>query len=80
MPTKKEICTNNKSIAYWSGCNGLEIKHIEYGIDDYVYFVAGAWNGKPTYHKAKIHYGEKCSYFKFHGYTVRLDECIRMGG
>lgn len=22
MPTKKEICTNNKSIAYWSGCIG----------------------------------------------------------
>lgn len=58
MPTKKEICTNNKSIAYWSGANGLEIKHIEYGIDDYVYFVAGAWNGKPTYHKAKIHHGK----------------------
>ena len=77
MPTKKEICINNNSIAYWSGANGLEIKHIEYGIDNYVYFVAGAWNGKPTYHKAKIYGGEK-AYFKYHGYTVYLSDCIRM--
>lgn len=42
--SKKEIYTG-KSIAYYSGFNGLEIKHIEYGIDDYLYCVSGCWYG-----------------------------------
>ena len=55
--TKKEICQNNATIAYYSGFGGLEEKHIEYGIDDYLYIVAGAWNGSRTYHKLKIYMG-----------------------
>lgn len=39
---KREYCENRKSIAYYSGLNGLEIKGIEYGINDYVYCVSGA--------------------------------------
>lgn len=76
--TKKEICINNKSVAYYSGFFGLEIKHIEYGIDDYIYYVIGAWNGKPTYHKSKIYYTEKGGYFKCKGIRVPLNDCIRM--
>lgn len=30
---KREYCESRKSIAYYSGLNGLEIKGIEYGID-----------------------------------------------
>ena len=40
---KREYCESRKSIAYYSGLNGLEIKGIEYGINDYVYCVSGAW-------------------------------------
>lgn len=29
---KREYCESRKSIAYYSGLNGLEIKGIEYGI------------------------------------------------
>ena len=78
MATKKEICENNKSFAYYSGFSGLELKHIEYGIDDYIYCVSGAWTGKPSYHKLKIHYGENDSYIKLHGYKIPMSECIRM--
>ena len=77
--TKKEICLNNKSFAYYSGFSGLEFKHIEYGIDDYIYCVSGAWNGKPKYHKLKIYYGGNDNgYIKLHGYKIPLNECIRI--
>lgn len=74
--TKKEICQNNATIAYYSGFGGLEVKHIEYGINDYLYIVAGSWNGKGTYHKLKVHYG-KCDYILFNGRRCRLNEFIR---
>lgn len=38
--TKKEYCENKKSIAYYSGLNGLEIKGIEYGINDFIYCIS----------------------------------------
>lgn len=36
---KREYCESRESIAYYSGLNGLEIKSIEYGINDYVFIV-----------------------------------------
>ena len=57
--TKKEYCTDRPTVAYYSGFGGLEVKHIEYGTDDYVYLVASAWNGRKSYHRLKIHYGMK---------------------
>lgn len=43
---KREYCESRESIAYYSGLNGLEIKGIEYGINDYIYCVSGAWGGR----------------------------------
>lgn len=79
MKTKKEICENNKSFAYYSGFSGLELKHIEYGINDYIYCVSGAWCNEKSYHKLKV-YSDKngSSYMKLHGYKIPLNECIRM--
>ena len=74
--TKKEICTNNKAIAYYSGCGGIEIHLME---NEYIYFAAGCWNGKKSYHRAKVYYMTKYDYcFKFHGYTIPLRDCINM--
>lgn len=79
MKTKKEICNSKKSIAYYSGFNGLEIKHIDRGIDDYIYCVSGAWGGKKSYHKLKIYYDNNSNcYIKLHGYKIPLGECITM--
>lgn len=76
--TKKDIL-NMESVAYYSGLNGLEIKDILYGINDYILCVSGAWGGKKTPHKLKIYYNQDGSnYIKLHGYRIRLDECIRM--
>lgn len=76
--SKKEICLNNESFAYYSGLGGLELKKIEYGIEDYIYCVAGAWTSKKSYHRLKVYYDSKGSYIKLHGYRIPLDECIRM--
>ena len=80
--TKKEYCTSNPAIAYYSGFNGLEIHGFEYGVDDFMYCVSGAWGGGKAYHRLKIYYpadGNKSAYVRLHGYRVPLDECIRMG-
>ena len=77
---KREQCLNNDTIAYYYGLNGVEIKHIEYGIEDYLYCVSGVF-GSPKihrYHKLKIYHSEKDSYIRLHGYKIPLDECIRV--
>lgn len=87
--SKREYCESRESVAYYSGLGGLEIKGIEYGINDFVYCVSGCWgsswcNGKNTkrFHRCKIYYpanGKDSAFFRVHGYKIPLDECIRMG-
>lgn len=78
--TKREYCQDRESIAYWSGLNGLEIKGIEYGIENFLYCVSGAWGGPKGYHRLKIQEDRRGrSFVRLHGYKVPLDECIRMG-
>lgn len=68
-----------KSIAYFSGFGGIEIKHIEYGIDEIVEYVAGAWSGKKSAHRHKVYYTENGNaYFMHEGCRVPFNECIRM--
>ena len=75
--TKKQICENKATVAYYSGLGGLEAKHIEYGIDDYMYLVSGVWHGKRAYHRLKIHYGAKSGYVRLYGQRCLLSEFIR---
>ena len=83
---KREYCESRESVAYYSGLNGLEIKGIEYGINDFVYCVSGCWYGGKAarrFHRCKIYYpaNEKNSaFFRVDGYKIPLDECIRTGG
>ena len=79
--TEKMEYFNKKSIAYYSGCNGIEIKDIMYGVDDHIIFIDNAWYGKSTYknvHTAKIYYSDNGDFFRFNGYKISLNECIRM--
>ena len=81
--TKKEYCMDHESIAYYSGLNGLEIKGIEYGVNDFVYCVSGCWYGGKAarrFHRCKIYYPiTESAFFKVDGYKIPFDECIRMG-
>ena len=69
------------SAAYYSGFGGIEIKEIEYGIDDHVVFLANAWvkHDHKDVHRAKIHYGigDKC-FFMFNKTRIYFDECLRI--
>ena len=78
--TKKEKCLNNETIACYYGLGGVKIKHIEYGIEDYLYCVSGAWGSTTNkrYHKLKIYYNPKGDYIRLHGYKIPLNECIRV--
>ena len=81
--TKKEYCMSHDSVAYYSGLNGLEIKGIEYGVNDFVYCVSGCWYGGKAarrFHRCKIYYPiTESAFFKVDGYKIPFDECIRMG-
>lgn len=79
MTSKRRYCETHESVAYYSGLNGLEIKGVEYGVEDYVYCVSGAWRGDKGFHCCKIYYTPINAFFRVHGYKIPLDECIRMG-
>ena len=34
--SKKEVCLSNETFAYYSGFGGVELKYVEYDIDDYI--------------------------------------------
>lgn len=80
---KKEYCMSHDSVAYYSGLNGLEIKGIEYGVNDFVYCVSGCWYGGKAarrFHRCKIYYPiTESAFFKVDGYKIPFDECVRMG-
>ena len=74
---------NTKSVAYYSGYNGIEIKAIEYDTDDYIIFTVNTWYSSTlnpvTVHRSKVYYnanGE--NYFKYNGCRIKLNECIRI--
>lgn len=81
--TKKEYCMSHDSVAYYSGLNGLEIKGIQYGVNDFVYCVSGCWYGGKAarrFHRCKIYYPiTESAFFRVDGYKIPFDECIRMG-
>ena len=76
--SKKEICSKNKSVGYWSVCGGVEVKSIDFGCEDYVYCISNAWGGKKGYHKLKINYTNDDAYVVLDGYRLYFNECIRI--
>lgn len=68
-----------KTIAYASMLNGVEIKDIEHGIEDYVICISNAWYDRKDMksHRVKIYYGDR-PYFIIRGTRVYLDECLRV--
>jgi len=67
------------TVGYWSELGGVEVKKIEYGVDDYVLCISNAWYGKHSYHRVRIDYGtDSRSYVRIHSVKLYLDECIRV--
>ena len=76
--TKRKICDEHRTLAYYSGLGGLEVRHISYGINDFIYLIAGTRSDKKSYHKLKIHYEHKYTYIKLYGYRCRLSDFIKV--
>ena len=75
---EKKAILEKSAIAYYSGWNGIEIKDIEYGIEDYVVFVSGVWYGKKSVHRSIIKTTMNGNmYFLANGRRIPLNECIR---
>jgi len=70
---EKEEVMDMPTVAVSFGLAGFEIKKIEYGIDDYIIFVASG----NSVHRCKVYYTTYGPYFKYHGYRIPLDECMR---
>lgn len=78
MTTKKDILNMETIAVYSSGYNMLEVKEIEYGIDDHLLCVSRVCGRRQTAHRLKIYYPKGSPYVKLYGYRVRLDECVRV--
>lgn len=84
---EKQYYLEKEYVGYYSGYSGIEIKEIQYGIDDYIVFVAGAWCSNKSVHRSKVYYtvglkspyGDARAYFRYNGNRIYLDECIRAG-
>lgn len=76
---KKSEYSNMKSMAYYSGLSGLELKEIQYGINDYLIVESGSWCSKKSIHRLKVNYDKNGNdYIKLNGYKIPLNEFIRM--
>lgn len=78
MTSKKDILKMDTIATYSSGYNMLEVKEVEYGIDDYLLCVSRFCGHRQTAHRLKIYYPKGSPYVKFYGYRVKLDECLRV--
>lgn len=76
--TKLEQYENMPAIGVYSGMSGLELKEIEYGIEDYAHFISGILGGKRQHHRLKIYYDRESPYCKLNGCTVSFAEIMRV--
>jgi len=56
---------------------GVEIKEIEYGIEDYCLCVTQTMTANPRAHRVLIHYDDR-PYINIDGFRIYMDDCLRM--
>ena len=74
---EKEQYLNMPTVGVSATLSVLEVKTIEYGIDDYIVFTVPRHNGKRTVRRAKINEGADRPYFFYEDFRVYMDEIIR---
>ena len=70
---EKQIYLNKKTVGYWCDWRGIELKGIEYGINDYAIIVIQ----EKSVHRVKIYYGIR-EHIRIHGRRFYFDECLRV--
>lgn len=71
--SEKQNYLNKKMIGYWCDWRGIELKDIEYGINDYAIIVIQ----EKSVHRVKIYYAIKGDYIRIHGRRLYFNECLR---
>ena len=71
--SEKQNYLNKKTIGYWCDWWGIELKDIEYGINDYAIIVIQ----EKSVHRVKINYGSKRDYIRIYGRRLYFNECLR---
>ena len=72
--SEKQNYLNKNTIGYWCDWGGVEVKGIEYGINDYVIIYIRL---KRSVHRVKIYYGIR-HYIRIRGRRLYFDECLRV--
>ena len=78
---KRTDYIDKPALGYWSEFNGVEIKEIGNGVNDYIICVSGAWGKRESkaVHKVTIHYSPTgCAYIRIYGRRLYLDEAIKI--
>ena len=57
--------------------NGVEIKDIEYGVEDKVLCVTQTMTDHPRCHRVKVVYDGDRSYIVVDGFRIYLDNCLK---
>ena len=70
--SEKQNYLNKKTVGYWCDWMGIELKDIEYGINDYAIIVIQ----ERSVHRVKIYYGIR-EYIIIRGRRLYFDECLR---
>ena len=74
----KERYLRMRTIGYWSEYGGIELKDIEYGINDYAVVVSGAFSANRRCHKVMIHTNKNGRQFiMINGRRYYFDNCLR---
>ena len=71
--SEKQNYLNKKTIGYWCDWTGIELKDIEYGINDYAIVVIQ----EKSVHRVKIYYGKR-PYIRICGRRLYFNECLRI--
>ena len=74
---EQEKYLNLPTIAYWSVFNGVEVKKIEYGINDYCICVCDAWTKARKVHRLKIRTNNNgYNYILINNTRLFFDDCV----
>lgn len=52
---KNKICEEHITLGYWYALGGCELKHLDYGIEDYAYIRSHVMTNTLQNHKCKVY-------------------------
>lgn len=75
---KRDMEKMNTIAVYTADYKGIELKHIEHGIEDIFYIMDGTQTSNPTAHKLKVYYNDKGAYVRLNGSRLYAAEFLKI--